>query len=426
MMLRLPFRESDGAEGKRSLRGFTVLELLISMSILAVILLLLAQALDASLTQWTGSAGRSDLRGELRAASEWMRRDLQSAIVDRPANLPPLPDSVTADARAFFEDRWFLPIEINRRQGSSGEGVTFVNAEPGFDQIAFVTRTPKVLAGDAAIERARLGLDPPDEEMPDGFDACLAGYYVAYTRDSPMASSQRSSLKLFRHFRSGGASFGQGHSRGFVIAFSQQVNDRFDEAEVGGARPYAEPNPAALRQGKFANSELPFLFAQRTASLSSLEPVDANAPWPVDPPLAGSGPDLPSPPGMYPPPTFTWDRWMDPDDVIHDTLFPDEPIAHHVVGFECRAYREVRDETGVPTLMDATLLNAHLGLSGGEWPALVRPDFVDITLTVIPPEIAARLETRADWLGNGSAIARDLIERHRQTLRLQLPVGPAP
>ena len=75
--------------------------------------------------------------------------------------------------------------------------------------------------------------------------------------------------------------------------------------------------------------------------------------------------------------------------------------------------------------MNATSLNAHLGLAGSEWPALAKPDFVEVTISVIPSEIAARLESKADWLGNGSAIARDLIENYRQTLQFHLAVGAA-
>lgn len=407
--------------------GFSILELLISMSIFTVILLLLSQALEASLSQWTGSTGKSDLRGELRATVEWMRRDFRGAIVERHANLPPLPDTVSDEAKAFLENRWFLPFEIDREQGSTGESESFANAEPGFGQIAFVTRLPATMTGDATVDQMRLGKLAPSPGAADAIDGCLVGYYVAYTRDSPLASSDRSSFKLFRHFRPSGTSLGQGHSRGFVLGFSHLVNDAFDETDVGEVRPLAEPNEAMLRQGKFANRDLPFLFSRRMAEPGSLDLVEAGAPWPTDPPVSGTGnPDLPAPPSLYPPPNFSWERWADPADDIYDYLFPDEPIAHNVVGFECRAFRRVEDEAGTLVLMNATEMNANLGLSGEEWPVLIRPDFVEVSLTIIPPEIAARLDTKADWLGNGSAIATDLIERHQQTLKFQLAIGPAP
>ncbi|MCB1232621.1 MAG: prepilin-type N-terminal cleavage/methylation domain-containing protein [Verrucomicrobiae bacterium] len=412
-------------------RGFTVLELLVSMSILAVILLLLAEALEASLSQWTKNAGRSDLRGELRSTSEWMRRDLEAAMIERRANLPPLPDSVPVAAREFFEGKWCLPFEINRHTAKSGNGQSFANAEPGFDQLAFVIRTPSSLAGDPEIDQKRLGkiaTDPSDDESKtadDTIQPCLVGYYVAYARDSPLATNSSAGLKLFRHFRPGGDSLGAGHSRGFVMAFSQLVNDRFDEISVGGARKLDEPNPAELRQGHFTNDRLPFLFSQHVKEIPSLELVNAGAPWPSNPPLAGSTPNLPSPPASYPPPEFTWDRWNDPTDPVHDYLFPDEAIAHNVVGFQCRAFRRVKNQAGNSVLMNATSLNAHLGLAGSEWPALAKPDFVEVTISVIPSEIAARLESKADWLGNGSAIARDLIENYRQTLQFHLAVGAA-
>ena len=407
--------------------GFSILELLIAMSILTVILLLLSQALEASLSQWTGSTGKSDLRGELRATVEWMRRDFRGAIVERRANLPPLPDSVSDEAKAFFEDRWVLPFEIDREHGSTGESESFANAEPGFGQIAFVTRLPATMTGNAIVDQMRLGMLAPSHGAADAIDGCLVGYYVAYTRDSPLALSDRSSFKLFRHFRPGGTALGQGHSRGFVLGFSHLVNDAFDETGVDEVRPLAQPNEALLRQGKFANPELPFLFSRRMAEPGSLDLVEAGAPWPADPPVSGTGnPDLPAPPSLYPPPNVSWERWADPTDDVHDYLFPDEPIAHNVVGFECRAFRRVEDETGTSVLMNAAEMNAHLGLSGDEWPVLVRPDFVEVSLAIIPPEVAARLDSKADWLGNGSATARDLIERHRQTLQFQLAVGPTP
>ncbi len=380
--------------------GFTVLELLVSMALLTVMLVLLAQALETSLGLWRRGAGGSDLRGETRGAMEWLRRDLSAAVIDRPAALPPLPATVPPRQREMFGDRWLMPMEINRASAADRAGGSFLNAEPGFDQLAFV-----IDSGDAG--------------------AALVGYYVAYARDSPLATSDKGSLKLFRHHRPGGSSLGDGHSRALIMAASEAINDQFDEREIGSARAPDEHNPAAARRGVFTNGALPFLLGKRVTDLATLDTAEAAHPWPTLPPLTGTMPDLAAPPATYPAPEFTTAEWEDPEAPIHDYLFPDEAVAHGVVAFRCRAYRRIVFADGNTELLDAAALNAHLGLPDEEWPALVRPDFVEVTLGLIPPEISARLRDQEEW----TAIAASpppWVENAMKTLRLRLPVGPTP
>jgi prepilin-type N-terminal cleavage/methylation domain-containing protein len=66
----------------RSAPGFSLIELLASMSVLTVMCLLLLMFLDQAMTAWRHSERKIDAFREARAALHFLRRDLQSMLVD--------------------------------------------------------------------------------------------------------------------------------------------------------------------------------------------------------------------------------------------------------------------------------------------------------------------------------------------------------
>ncbi len=418
-------------------RGVSLIELLASMTILSVLLLMLAQTLDLSLDQWRQGSGGSAMRGELRAAMSWLERDLHAAVIDRPANVPPLSASATEVEREFFADRLIMPIEINRTEetGDGNKERTFVNAAAEFDSLAFVTQTP--LSSQVNVERdqARLGLgDAAVLENASSWDglssACLTGYYVAWTKNSPLASERESSMKLFRHFRPGGESLGQGQSQGFLRAMSNVLNDDDDESAIGSARASGKRSAALIRNGVFENSRIPFLFATRVSggAAASLERSN-DQPWPVDAEPAS----LTSPPSQFQPPSVSWQAWGDPDSALHDYLFADEALAYNVVLFECRPYRKIIGDDGAVRLMDAQQLSAHLGLAGEQWPVLVAPSFIDVRIGVASRLAASQMQERGDWIIDWSqtdpgswSVVRRVVERNLQVYTTRIFLHSAP
>jgi hypothetical protein len=108
---------------------------------------------------------------------------------------------------------------------------------------------------------------------------------------------------------------------------------------------------------------------------------------------------LVSPPPTYQPTRGTEEDWKNPTSPVHDSVFPDEAICDHVVRFELKPFRRVTLPSGGSTLMDASALNQHLGLSGGtEWPALVAPDLIEVIITVVDEVTARRLSRYEDWI----------------------------
>lgn len=415
-------------------RGISLVELLAAMAIFSMLLLMLAQALDLSLNQWLRGSGGSAGRGELRAALSWMKRDLQAAVVDRSANVASLPADSSEVETEFFADRLILPIEINRREGTGGIGRSFVNSAAEFDSLAFVTRTPLSAQTNPARDRERLGLAGASTvERASSWDglasACLTGYYVAWTKNSPLASERESSMKLFRHFRPGGPSLGQGTARGFLRTVSHEINDDEDELSASSARAAGVLSPALVRNGIFGNADVPFLFAARFPKAGTTEEMAADQPWPADAAIDS----LASPPAQYQPPQATWSDWADPENVVHDYLFADEPLAYNVVRFECRPYRRIVDADGNVRVFDSAQLNQHLGLSGSDWPALVAPDFIEVTIAVVSRVTASKMQQRQDWIIDWSrsdpsswSTVRGWVERDLKTFTTRIFLHPAP
>jgi len=389
--------------------GSTLVELLASMAILSVLLVVLGSTLEVAMGRFRSGAEKSEKEGGARVAAQWLERDLASLVCSRPARLPRLPAGTTAVQREFFENRIFLPVEINRRSGTGmTEARSFQNAAPGFDSIVFAT------------------------ERGEGSPA-IAGYYVAYARHSPLSGEGAAGMKLFRHFRPGGSQsgmsrFGDGYAAGLIHYTSHEINDIWDESGPGAARLPGQGNTAALRRGRFQNADLPFLLARRFTGFATMSPVAATQPWPANPVREW----LSAPPPSFQPRRGTAGDWDDPDSPVHDSVFPDEAVCDHVVKFELVPRLRVTLADGRSELMDAAALNRHLGLpNGDEWPALVAPGFIEMTIATISEKAALTLTKPEDWRidltstdpGSWSP-QRRFIEREMQTRHFQIPLPP--
>ncbi|MDF1823340.1 MAG: hypothetical protein P1U68_01790 [Verrucomicrobiales bacterium] len=394
--------------------GATLIELITAMSILLVILLMLSTALDASLGQFRQSTDRTAKRTSARAALQWLERDLETVLLPRPARLSPLPDSATTAQREFFESRLFYPTEINRSQ-HSGDKQSLPNASDKFDRLCFVSQIPGTPQLDPALNSNTRRADPAPS---------IVGYYVAYTRNSPLKGDTLASMKLFRHFRPGSSVSGQRYANEFLSYCATEINSR---SELG--QPLSAPNSAAVRKGLFSNTELPSLLGMRLPNDPSASPEESDAAWPVFP-LTNY---LTEPPPALNPNRGNLNDWENPDHSVHHTVFPDESLCRNVVRFEVRPERRVETSPGVFETLEASEINTHLGLSNGdEWPCLVVPDYLYITVGVINEATARTLTRYEDWLVDWKITdpsdwseTRTKIERSLQTFQLKVKLRRA-
>ncbi|MEM9280833.1 MAG: hypothetical protein AAGA96_03325 [Verrucomicrobiota bacterium] len=412
-LLRPPSPERQLLSSKSN--GATLVELLASMGILSVLLLVLGVSLEASLGRFRSGVDRSESRSDVQSAVDWIRRDLFSSIAERPARVQDLPETTPQIQRDFFSDKILLPFEVDRFNSDGGSlphPVSLPNASPEFGSLAFVSLLP---VPDFLRSPATSG----SETAPS-----IVAYYVAFTRKSSLASEEAPSMKLFRHYRPGGTNLLSAHARGILSHVSHVMNDTNEEA--GNAFDLTQGNPALIRQGVFENQLLPSLLGFRIRDLINFDPVAVTPPWPIHP--------IPER-LQVPPPSLNPDRgsitsWSDPGHSVHDTVFPDEPICENVVRFQLRPLRRFENPDGSIEWLDAEALNLKLGLSGGpEWPCLVQPDVIELTLGTIDSTIAQRLSSYEDWIvdwsqtqPNANSTLQDTIRRNIREKQIRLVV----
>ncbi len=156
--------------------AFTLVELVISMSILSLLAVMLFSILSAVSTLWQDNEARVDGFREARAALNLMAREVSQAFRDPDAKLP------------------VMVINPSQAQVSQPAAVE-TNAVWGHR--LFVLST---LSGETQEDGERRS------------DLCALGYYLAFTRDSTAfspnaAGAGDSSYKLYRHFRSSDPTF---------------------------------------------------------------------------------------------------------------------------------------------------------------------------------------------------------------------------
>jgi len=396
--------------------GFTLLELLLSMAILSLVVIGMADLFSFTARTWSAQASGTAGSGDLHDAADQLRTDLESAFPGRPVPYPTFdPSSLPNElSRSLLASRMLLPFEVDRKSGNGGNA-SFVHpaaeSPATFSQVAFVALQPgtgALLPETFYPERhgalADSGL--PAGVRPTPSDACLIGYYVAYTADSPFpGDNARRSMKLYRHFRPGGTSLGQAQAGSTIRSASHAINED------------------AMPAFQFANRDLPFLFAFHAPGTTpgEVNHVASDPPWP-----AWSSPQSSSLSNAR----SNRDAWFNPAHPVHDRLPPDYPVALHVVRFRVTPFKRILDGTTF-RLLGAAQLAQRMGLPDAEWPALVLPDVVDIELAVVDDATAAVLETRQDWLtdwenpGNPSPAAllirRSVAVHHFQVSLHSLP-----
>jgi hypothetical protein len=391
-----------------------MVELLLSMAILSLMIVGLAELFSFAANSWSGQMRRSAQSGDLEETAALLRKDLESAFANRPCPDQTFdPSELTNEAqRHFIAGKTLLPFEIDRRSGL-GLKRSFQNADPSrrFSQIAFVAVQPgagSLLPENFYRERHGHLANPalPAGARPTPSDISLIGYYVAYTPDSLAGGNDRWSMKLYRHFRPGGTSLGQAQASSTVRSVTGKVNHDL------------------VPRLKFRNSELPFLLAFHT---KDLEPA-VNAQTSSQPPWPASLPAL----GRPLPDRSRAAHWFRPNHPLHDVLPGDQALADRVVAFSATPYKRVLNGDK-PVVLGAADLAKQLGFSSDDWPVLVAPDFIDIELAVVDENTAALLTKRDDWLVDwrGSPVAREspaarLIRESVTSLRFRVTLHSVP
>ncbi len=145
------------ADRHRLLRAFTLVEMLVSMVVLALLVVAMLALVDGATKLWRDNEGRTDACREARAALVVMARDLRNAVA-----------STSADF-----------IKFNLRSGAAGTSYG--------SNVFFLASLPSSAQ------------DPNSKS-----DVCEVGYFLALDRTP--ASTNRT-LNLYRYFRSSNQTF---------------------------------------------------------------------------------------------------------------------------------------------------------------------------------------------------------------------------
>lgn len=357
--------------------GATLLETLVASGLLAVVFSLLAASVQWVGGQYVQGTSMIQVRRDLHASREWLAGDLRSAVRPRPSTGLSFPESAPEEWRSTFEGRDLFPFEVGRIGEGNGEGsLSRPFVVPEFGSLTFLSWFR--VAGE--------GHSRP----------CLVSYYVAWNGDGSDDLPTGRGMSLFRHVRNGGD----------------------HEADASRSRPYIDHAMHTLhsavrewRDGRargeiFANQAVPLWFDRYATG-----------------PVGGSLEQ-----GWFPRPAVAVVAGPSSTD---PGLPLDEPLCHRVVRFEITplAWREVGTER---FLEGAEQINERLRLSHPreEWPCLVVPDVVEVTLAVVDERVAARLVRRDDWLVDWEqpqldSPAAGLIRRHAVQVHFRLNVGGA-
>jgi prepilin-type N-terminal cleavage/methylation domain-containing protein len=187
-------RKRKKAASSQFNRGFTLLEVLISVTLLALLSTLLFLILDATAKLWRETEKRVDSYREARVALNLIARELRSMVV--------LDGNLT---NSFLHN----PTVAN--------GVTLpatVAPSSFADSVFFTTNLPP-------------GMQDPAKNRSDW---CAVGYYLAWTPDA--GATGQSSYKLYRHFKSSDDAFSAltnaGQQRNLFLGISTVVGNQND------------------------------------------------------------------------------------------------------------------------------------------------------------------------------------------------------
>ncbi len=171
-----PWSRDDGPAGCAfSRRAFTLIEILISVTLLALLSVMLLAVMEATTSTWRWNENRVDSYREARAALNVMSREIRTLYSRNGSALPVF---------------WLDPPIANVTRSADVAGTN--RASSAF----FLTLLPAT-AQNLAAGRS---------------DLCSVGYYLAWTRDRTpfhqnIAVSGSGSYKIFRTFRGSDATF---------------------------------------------------------------------------------------------------------------------------------------------------------------------------------------------------------------------------
>ena len=148
---------NPGALKHRGSRAFSIVEMLVSMVVLALLVLAMMSLVDSAMHLWRDNEGRTDACREARAALTVMTRDLRNAVTGPNANL----------------------MKFNLQSGAAGTNYG--------SNVFFLASLP-----------------PSAQEAGSKSDVCEIGFFLALDRT---AASTNRTLNLYRYFRSSNQTF---------------------------------------------------------------------------------------------------------------------------------------------------------------------------------------------------------------------------
>jgi prepilin-type N-terminal cleavage/methylation domain-containing protein len=150
-------RSGSYSSGNLLRSGFTLIEMLVSMVVLALLVFAMMAMVQSATSLWRDNEGRADACREARAALTTMARDLRNAVTASNVNF----------------------IQFNLQSGAAGTNYG--------SNVFFLASLPSSA-----------------QETNSKSDVCEVGYYLALDRTS--ASTNRT-LNLYRYFRSSNQTF---------------------------------------------------------------------------------------------------------------------------------------------------------------------------------------------------------------------------
>ena len=178
-------------------KAFTLVELLVSMSILALLLVLLLSIVNGATKLWRDNENRVDAYREARAALNVIASDLSSIYIS-----PNSTDLATPNLKLFYTQKDNTPVTPVSITGMDG-------------RLFFLTATPT----------------GAQEQLANKSDLCTVGYFLGFDKTS-LTGKGVESYNLYRYFRSSNDTY-TAMSSGAIAGPPPQHGDILSGVTVG-------------------------------------------------------------------------------------------------------------------------------------------------------------------------------------------------